>query len=151
ETGRRSSLNPSPQPGRGFGDRTRRKEESVADVKLPPGPPGWPLVGHTVQFARDPLGFLTRCAREYGDVVRLKLGGDLTYLLAHPDPIEQVLRHNAHQFIKGKGTRLGLSPLGHGLLISEGDFWRRQRRLAQPAFTSQQIALYSEFMADAAA
>ncbi|HEX8439863.1 MAG TPA: cytochrome P450, partial [Archangium sp.] len=59
----------------------------TAPLPLPPGPPGDFLTGNLVAFSEDPLGFLTRCAREYGDVVRM---GKSNYLLAHPDLIEKV-------------------------------------------------------------
>jgi cytochrome P450 len=97
-------------------------------------------------YARDPLGFLTRCSREYGDVVRLRFPGTLAYLITHPDHVEQVLVKNNRNFIKDRYTRMELSVLGNGLLISEGDFWRRQRRLAQPAFHRRRVEAYGETM-----
>jgi len=97
---------------------------------------------------RDPIGFLTRTVREYGDVVRLKLGNLSTYLLMKPEDIEYVLRTHADNFMKDELTRW-LTPLvGQGLLTSEGEFWRRQRRLAQPAFQRQQIERYAAVMVE---
>ncbi|MDQ4105962.1 MAG: cytochrome P450, partial [Actinomycetota bacterium] len=71
----------------------------------------------------DAVGFLTRCAREYGDMVWLKFPGPPAYLLAHPDYIEQVLVGNNRNFIKDRITRSQLSILGDGLLASDGAFW----------------------------
>ena len=119
---------------------------AASTSKLPPGPKGRPVLGNMLGYARDPLGFLTRCSREYGDVVRLRFPGPPVYLLSHPDHIEQVLVRNNRNFIKDRYTREELSVLGHGLLISEGDFWRRQRRLAQPAFHRRRIEAYGETM-----
>lgn len=119
---------------------------TLATAKLPPGPGGRYLVGDLLDYSRDPLGFLTHCAREYGDVVRLRFSGPPAYLLAHPDYIEQVLVGNNRNFIKDRVTRSQLSILGEGLLTSGGDFWRRQRRLAQPAFHRERIENYAGTM-----
>jgi cytochrome P450 len=89
---------------------------------------------------------LTGLARRYGDVVRLRLGKTTFYLLTHPDAIEQVLRHQHRNFIKDKGTRMLSGFLGQGLLTSEGELWRRQRRLAQPAFQLEQVQKYGQVM-----
>jgi cytochrome P450 len=114
--------------------------------KVPPGPKGYPMLGNMPGYARDPLGFLTRCSREYGDVVTLRFPGTLAYLITHPDHVEQILVKNNRNFIKDKYTREELSILGNGLLINEGDFWRRQRRLAQPAFHRRRVEAYGETM-----
>src|SRR5215218_9474466 len=112
----------------------------------PPGPEGTYFVGNLLDYARDPLLFLTRCSREYGDVVRLRLPGPPVYLLNAPEHIEQVLVKNNRNFIKGRYFRQELSFLGRGLLTSEGEFWRRQRRLSQPAFHRKRINAYGEVM-----
>ncbi|HEX2182782.1 MAG TPA: cytochrome P450, partial [Rubrobacteraceae bacterium] len=103
-------------------------------------------LGNMPHYARDPLGYLTRCSREYGDVVTLRFPGTLAYLITHPDHVEQVLVKNNRNFIKDRYTRMELSVLGNGLLINEGDSWRRQRRLAQPAFHRKRVEAYGETM-----
>lgn len=113
---------------------------------LPPGPRGRLVTGNLLTYTRDQLGYLTRCARDYGDIVRLRLLNVPVYLLSHPDYIEYVLVHNNRNFIKSRGERHALSFLGSGLLTSEGSFWRRQRRLAQPAFHRARIETYGEEM-----
>ena len=118
----------------------------MALTTLPPGPKGHYMTGNLLDYARDPLGFLTRCSREYGDVVRLRFPGLPLYLLNHPDHAEHVLVKNNRNFIKSRYFRRELSFLGKGLLNSEGEFWRRQRRLAQPAFHRQRINAYGEVM-----
>jgi cytochrome P450 len=115
-------------------------------VKLPPGPKGRFLLGNTLEYARDPLGFFTRAAREYGDFVKVRLGNLTTYLIVNPEHIEYVLRTHADNFMKDKLTRWLIPLVGNGLLTSEGEFWRRQRRLAQPAFSHQQIERYAGVM-----
>ncbi len=101
---------------------------------LPPGPKRRPVVGNLLAYSRDPLGFLTRCAREYGDVVRLGFPGPPAYLISQPEHVEYVLVKNNRNFVRDRYTRAELRILGNGLLVNEGDSWRRQRRLAQPAF-----------------
>jgi cytochrome P450 len=115
-------------------------------AKIPPGPPGSLLLGHTLPYLRDELGYLTRAVREYGDVVRLRLGNMTMYILVNPEHIEYVLRTHADNFVKDETTRWLIPLVGQGLLTSEGEFWRRQRRLAQPAFQLHQIEHYAGVM-----
>jgi cytochrome P450 len=93
------------------------------------------------------LGFLSSCAREYGNVVQLRFMGQAFYLLSHPDLIEYVLVENNRNFTKTRILRRNGRLLGEGLLTSQGEFWRRQRRLAQPAFHRVRVAAYGEVMA----
>jgi cytochrome P450 len=71
----------------------------VGTQHAPPGPKGHLLGDNLREYARDPLGFLSRCARAYGDVVRLRFMGQMFYLLSHPDLIEYVLVENNRNFI----------------------------------------------------
>ncbi|MEK6279202.1 MAG: cytochrome P450 [Acidobacteriota bacterium] len=114
-----------------------------------PGPKGQPILGVMREFNRDSLSFITRC-RDYGDVVRLRFFYVTAFFLYNPDDIEYVLSSNAKNFIKSMSLRSNFFHrlLGNGLLTSEGDFWRRQRRLAQPAFHRQRIGAYGEVMVD---
>ncbi|HXG68619.1 MAG TPA: cytochrome P450 [Blastocatellia bacterium] len=122
---------------------------SATPLHLPNGPKGRLLVGNLPQFSRDPLKFITDCVRQYGDVVRIHIGPRLSYMINHPDHIEYVLVTNNRNFIKDLSVRLPPFRwlLGQGLLTSSGDFWLRQRRLAQPAFHRHRIAAYAETMA----
>jgi cytochrome P450 len=119
--------------------------------RVPPGPRGWPLLGMALQVLRDPLGTLQRIAREYGDIVTIPIVSDTRILLNHPDYIEQVTVIQQSKFHKSKLTKdVTGRLLGEGLLISEGDFWRRQRRLAQPAFQRKRINEYAATMVESA-
>jgi cytochrome P450 len=116
---------------------------------LPPLVKGAPLVGNFFDLRRDALGFLTRDLPKYGDIVRIHIGPMQAYVVSHPEDVECVLRGNHRNFIKNKGTRKVLAQvLGQGLLTSDGDLWRRQRRLMQPAFQLDQIQKYSRVMVD---
>lgn len=85
-------------------------------------------------------------AREYGDIVCLRFLHYRTYLLFHPEHIEDVVVNNARKFIKGRILRANRHLFGNGLLTSEGDFWLRQRRMMQPAFHRNRIANYASTM-----
>jgi cytochrome P450 len=117
----------------------------VAISATPAGPRGRFLTGVLADMGHDPLGFLTACARQYGDFVPLALGLKQGLLLSHPDLIEAVLVTQQRSFIKSPTVRR-LRVVGNGLLTSEGEFWRRQRRLMQPAFHRQRIAGYANTM-----
>jgi cytochrome P450 len=118
-------------------------------MSVPRGPRGRFLVGNLVEFRRDRLEFMTRCAREYGDVVPMRLLGHPVLLLSRPDLIEQVLVHQTKHFIKHAGLRLYKPILGNGLVRSEGDFWRRQRKLSAPAFQGSRLPAYARDMVEA--
>jgi cytochrome P450 len=118
----------------------------VVKEKFPPGPSPASRSGSFKNYSRDPLGFLPTLAREYGDIVTMRFYKFRVYYVNHPDYIEEVLVNQARKFIKGRILRANKRLFGNGLLTSEGDFWLRQRRLAQPAFHRARIAAYAETM-----
>src|SRR5262249_39031729 len=122
----------------------------VSAQHLPPGPPGHFLLGHLRPYLRDPLGFFTRCTRDHGDVVRLRIANTTCYQLTHPEHIEFGLRRGHELFITDRLTPPSLSLLGDGMLTTEGGRWRQQRKAAQPAFLSGQVTHYTGAMVDAA-
>ena len=105
---------------------------------------GLPLVGNLPQFRRRPLATLLGAAREGGDVARLDLASERFYLLSHPEHVRHVLQENPRNYVKGYGKAAVL--LGNGLVMSEGSFWRRQRRLMQPAFHRKRLAGFAGVM-----
>ena len=127
-----------------------KKQAAVAtQPRLPPGPKGHPILGVMREFNRDTLAFITRC-RDYGDVVRMRFLYVTAYFLFHPDDIEYVLSTNPKNFFKAMSLRSNFFHrlVGNGLLTSEGEIWKRQRRLAQPAFHRQRINSYAQVMVD---
>lgn len=122
-------------------------------VRTLPGPRGKPLVGTVGPFlTSDLLKPFTQLIARYGPLfqVRLPLGHRLV-MIAHPDAVEHVLRSGRENYVKGSvydGTRL---LLGQGLVTSEGDLWRRQRQLANPAFRPAKLQQYLAVMADCTA
>jgi cytochrome P450 len=119
---------------------------TVAIPLCPPGPPQRWLFGNLREFGRDRLGTLSRWALEYGDIVWARFGPRAVVFLNHPDLVEEVLVNQNRKFIKHYRLREATRTLGQGLLISEGDFWRTQRKLAQPAFHRERIAAYGTLM-----
>lgn len=110
------------------------------------GPKPQRFLGHLAAFRADRLSFFTQCARTYGDVVRLQLPFRPILLFNRPDLIEQVLVTQAANFIKHFGLRMFRPILGDGLVTSEGEFWRTQRKLAAPAFQGSRLPDYARDM-----
>jgi cytochrome P450 len=115
-----------------------------ASKTKPPGPRGLPLVGTSYMAQRDPMATLTRWAQQYGDIVHYRFFGLPVYLLFHPLHIEQILMGKTEDFEKGMFARMNSELFGNGLLTSDGEFWRRQRRLSSPAFHRESIVRYAE-------
>ncbi|MFB6135396.1 MAG: cytochrome P450 [Halobacteriaceae archaeon] len=118
----------------------------------PPGPDGLPVLGNQLAFVRDPYGFMTRTAREYGDIAQWEELDGPVYQLNHPDYVEHVLVQQNQRYIKGTAFQNVLRPItGNGILNSEGEVWRRHRHLVQPAFHPDRIENYAGMMTDEAA
>jgi cytochrome P450 len=115
--------------------------------KFPPGPytglKGWSFRA----LNQSPLEMFTELAR-YGDIVGIRVVNFRNIFINHPDLIEEVLVGHPRRYFKGRVLRANRHVFGEGLLTSEGDFWLRQRRLAQPAFHRARIAAYAETMVE---
>ena len=104
---------------------------SQPQTGAPPGPPRTWLFGNLKEFGRDQLGTMTRWAREYGDLVSARFGPRNVVFANHPDLVEEILVNQNRKFIKHYRLRQTARTLGQGMLTSEGEFWRGQRKLAQ--------------------
>jgi cytochrome P450 len=116
----------------------------------PPGPKNPPIIGNLYAFRSDPLGFLSKAAREYGDLVYFKVARQQMYLVNHPDYVREILVANQGNFIKSRALQRAKILLGEGLLTSEGQHHLRQRRLVQPAFHRERLAGYAAAMSECA-
>ncbi len=124
------------------------KEYRIKRPLLPPGPKGLPYIGSLIDYFRDPLGFLTRISREYGDIVYYTVGSRRVYLLNNPDHIKDVLVTHNRNFTKSRALDRARIVLGEGLLTNEGESHLRQRRIIQPVFHHKRIKTYGHVMAD---
>jgi cytochrome P450 len=104
------------------------------------------LLGNLAAVSRDWLGFYSRCAKEFGDVVQLRYLHVPICLVMHPRDIEYVLVTNPGNFTKSADYRALSRVLGNGLLTNEGKPWQRQRGLIQPAFRRESILSYAAVM-----
>jgi cytochrome P450 len=99
---------------------------------------------------RDLLGVIDGWHQHYGDTFRLQFGGLRQYFIRHPDDVQAVLVTQAGKFIKDddyRNPKTGMARfLGNGLVTSNGEFWRRQRKLAAPAFHAKRIEAYAATM-----
>ena len=124
--------------------------------KLPDGPvvPGFTtlitaLLPVRVEF--DNLTYMTSMAQKFGPFYGIYIGDksskNVTYVISDPELAHEILVQRHAEFHKAELLRKAIGGLiGNGLLLSEGDFWKRQRKLAQPAFHHQRIAAYGSTM-----
>lgn len=106
------------------------------------------------ELRRDPLAFIARHWREYGDAVEIRFGFPShwrTYMFFHPDDIKHVLQEHHRNFSKGIVFQKLKRIAGEGLVFSDGELWRRQRQLIQPAFHRERIAAMADMMVDSTA
>jgi cytochrome P450 len=114
-----------------------------------PGPRGLPFLGSILPALRAPLALFLESRAQYGDVVRFKFGPYQYYLVNDPNVVKHVLVDNPKGYTKSR-SYVGLKfALGEGLLTSEGDHWRKQRKLAQPAFHRDKLAAFASQMSKA--
>jgi cytochrome P450 len=111
---------------------------------------GWPLIGSIPQIIKSPFGFVTQARETYGDIYALNLGLSKVVVLNHPRHAQYIMRDNARNYHKGGALWDAVRDmLGNGLVVSEGDFWLRQRRMMQPQFHRQRIAALTTLMVEA--
>ncbi|HJP67005.1 MAG TPA: cytochrome P450 [Actinomycetota bacterium] len=111
----------------------------------PPGPGRQEFVK---AFRANPLDTVLDLQKNYGDIVVYEMRRIPGYLLSHPDYVREVLVTQSGKFVKGFGLQDMRVVMGDGLVTSDGDFHRRQRRLAQPAMHHQRLLTYSEVMGE---
>ena len=114
--------------------------------RRPPGPPGIHGVRNLVRFARDQLVFLRELADQYGDVVELKFLGRPFFLINHPDDVEAVLVKHARVMLRDEYIVVLERLLGKGLLTSDGELWKHQRKRMAQAFVPKRIRSYGDAM-----
>ena len=115
------------------------------NATLPPGPKRLPIVGNTLQFRRDPLHFVRQMQQIYGHMATVHVGKQQVVMFFRPEHVRYFLVEKPRNFVKpGLGNLRNL--LGDGLLTTDGDFHRQQRRLVQPAFHKHRVESYADTM-----
>lgn len=123
-------------------------------VTFPGYPPGPAASRHLLEqlrslddMRRDVLGTVGQRFATYGDLYYAEAPDVDMYSTCHPDLIQQVLVTQARSFRK---RTKDLELLGNGLLTSDGEEWRRQRRRIQPGFRHESIQRYAQLIASEA-
>jgi cytochrome P450 len=113
-----------------------------------PGPKGHLILGNLPDIRRDRLGFMVDLVK-YGPVSKFRAGPTSVYQVTSPEGVQHVLQTNNHNYDKKAISNEPLRDLiGTGLLLSDGDFWRKQRRLMQPVFHRQKIQVFADMMGE---
>ncbi|MCA9716669.1 MAG: cytochrome P450 [Myxococcales bacterium] len=123
-----------------------RLDATRSRPRLPPGPRGLPLLGQLHELSADHLERFSAHVREHGDTVLLRFGPIRFVLINRPDDIRHVLVKNHKNYSKSRTYEPLSLVLGDGLVTSEGELWRRQRKLMQPAFHRQRLVEFADAM-----
>lgn len=109
--------------------------------RVAPGPKGYMRIRSLIGLRGPrPIPYFLEWTRLYGDVVRFQIGPAVFHLLNDLPSTRHVLQDNHRNYKKSRSFDEIRRVLGNGLITSEGDFWLRQRRLAQPAFHPERLA-----------
>ena len=121
---------------------TRRPK--ITSATAPPAA----LQPHELGNTDETIVVLRRTFDELGDLFRVHVPsrGGWTWVASHPDDVKHVLVTNHRNFTKGVGIDRVRLLLGHGIMTSEGEFWRRQRRMMQPAFHRRVVERYASIV-----
>lgn len=105
---------------------------------------------YDLNIIEDSFPMIANYLSEYGDIVRVKslTRQEDSVIINHPDLIKRVLINNNKNYVKGVGFERVRMLLGQGLITSDGDFWRNQRRLIQPSFHKNILSQMVTFMRD---
>lgn len=130
----------------GFGRAQARTTAAELPRAAPPGPRGFVFAWRLLRSPNGWLDTLCDCRRRYGEVVSFRFLRAPVCLINDASGIEHILVTDHLNFTKSMDYRALARVLGQGLLTSEGELWRRQRRLVQPAFFRERILSYGGLM-----
>jgi enediyne biosynthesis protein E7 len=123
---------------------------AAAPRRVPPGPPRTATVGLLRRLVGDRLALMSQATR-YGDAARLAIGPKVLYFFNHPDHARHILADNAANYHKGIGLVQAKRALGDGLLTSEGELWKEQRKIIRPVFQARRMAQQASIVAQESA
>ena len=119
-------------------------------VARPDGPRSGPFMAGFLSGRVLPTDAFTAMAQQYDRIAHVRMVNEHLYVLTHPDVVRHVFVTHGRSTMKGRGLQQTKPLLGEGLLTSEGELHKRQRRLVQPAFHHERIAMYGRQMTAAA-
>jgi cytochrome P450 len=105
----------------------------------PPGPRGLPYFGCLNGLLRNPMDFWSHIADTYGGIARVPLKGRYAYLVSDPALLYELLVTNRSRYRKNTRYKAAVDTFGEGLLLAEGQHWKRQRLITQPAFKADYV------------
>lgn len=116
------------------------------DVFKLPSPGRSFVVDTLANLNEEKLAFLTKCSREYGDIVPIQIGINQSLLLNCPGYIEQVAKDRT-LFVRSPHVRIALQGLlGEGIFLKEGESWFHQRRITQPVLYHKRITTFGDII-----
>src|SRR5712691_2878347 len=127
---------------------TTAQEQQTAKTTLPPGPVRLPYIGNLLSLRQDPLGFLQRAQRTYGNMATIYFGKNPAVVLFRPEHVRYVLVEHPRDF-SNRGLLQDRNDGGfasEGLLTIDGEKHRQQRRAVQPAFHKKHVEGYAAIM-----
>ncbi|MGA9353328.1 MAG: cytochrome P450, partial [Terriglobales bacterium] len=113
--------------------KTEQTDTKSSDGRVPPGPE------EKYSATDDLLSWMGRQFDAFGDIYQASIYGDRVYAIRDADFANHVLVENWENYVKGQNIKRVALLLGNGLMVSKGDFWKRQRRMIQPAFNHESI------------
>ncbi|BDS11264.1 cytochrome P450 [Aureispira anguillae] len=114
--------------------------------KVPIIPADHWFMRNSLVILKDPLAFFIKMFAEYGDIYDVNSNFFTIYVVANPAYIQEIMVSNKKDYAKSDDYKILKYSLGNGLLTSEGDFWKKQRRIAQPAFYRDSMKLLLDTM-----
>ena len=127
---------------------TNIQEQKASQAVLPPGPGRLPYIGNLLSLRLDPLGYLQRLQRTYGNMATIYFGKNPAVLLFRPEYVRYVLVEHPRDFsnrgVLGNDNDDGFA--SEGLLTIDGEKHRQQRRAVQPAFHKKQVEGYASII-----
>lgn len=127
------------------------RTSSHSATRPAPGPRGGWLLGNAREVLRDPQGFFLRTMTEFGGIAAVDYGLAKAFVITDAALAHRVLVEQHRNYPKSRNYRAIKLVLGQGLLTSEGELWRRQRRLAQPSFHRERLASFLRVMTESTA
>lgn len=125
------------------------QETLPPESNTPPGPKGLPILGNTIPFVRRPFEVRDEWAEEYGDVVSTRISGYDMVFVNDASQVRRIFIEDRDKFRKGEFYQDSLGDLlGNGILMRQGEDWRKQRAQIQPAFYRDKIEGYVQTMTD---